>query len=136
MPGTDVCLAPATLMPYRVVAPGHAGSPTLGAMRGLKIATPVALRVFLCAALGCVAVSEVAAQTLYDDRVVWELASWPDIDSSGAPLTQATSHEDWFYSITQSRTVLGVHDGFVAAGYTKYPDVSSTTCRASCFGDP
>lgn len=105
-------------------------------MRGLKIATPVALRVLLGAALGCVAVSEVAAQTLYDDRVVWELASWPDVDSSGAPLTQTTSHEDWFYSITQSRTVLGVHDGFVAAGYTKYPDVSSTTCRASCFGDP
>src|SRR5690606_99828 len=59
---------------------------------------------------------------------VWELAAWAEDAPGGVHQTQATSGEDWLYSITQSRTAAGVLDGFVSVGYSTYPTLLNTSC--------
>lgn len=66
-------------------------------------------------------------------NVVWELAAWPGQDALGQPQTQDGSGEDWLYSITQSKTSTGEIDGFVAAGYSTSPNVTTTFgCQIPC----
>ena len=74
------------------------------------------------------------AQLVPNVNVLWELAAWDGVDPDGNPQTQTGSGEDWFYSITESKTATGVADGYVAAGYSTYPGVTSTSC-VECIGD-
>ena len=89
----------------------------------------VALLLVLAAHL--VGAPNLVAQEAAYPRVVWELATWPSADPNGVPQSQGYSGEDWFYSITRSMTAGAVHDGFVAAGYSTYPTLTTTTCRST-----
>ncbi len=60
------------------------------------------------------------------DRVVWELAAWPDTTVSGPAPSQAASGEDWFYSVTTVSSGNHAPEDFVAVG-DYYEDFGPTS---------
>jgi len=84
-------------------------------------------------AIGLIALSpRVGAQEFAFPRVAWELATWPPNSPNAAPQTQATSEEDWFYSVTHSMAGGTTFDGFVAVGYSHFPSLQTTECVLDC----